>query len=214
MNTPKKIKRYDGSGPVNVDSLGGFVVPVSPKFAMWLGLVASEYVRLEHKMVTVFKVLMGIEDSDNANASFYSIRAPRARIDLMKDVLEKSRYNQKRPIEYDEILAEFGALTGLRNVYVHANWSMKSGTELGHLRDYSDPANAFNGKLVTPEELKALVERIQALGQKITTVVGPDQKALHERLVARLRQEGVLPPLKEDQGPQTGTAPPPPPPAA
>jgi len=161
MNTPKKKKRYVNTfkGP---DKPGGHYTGGlhNPEIAAVLGMLVSEYVHLENAMARVLAALLGVADPNLAGYVMRSIRSPRGRIDMMRDLLEKAPRNQLMPDDYDKAIDEFQSLTSARNNFVHGEWhTHQSGEAFVAIFD-EHGWGMLTARPVAKEELEAVRKRI------------------------------------------------------
>ena len=121
MNTPKTPKRFtykppkdspDGSYNKSLDN---------PEIALVLANVMVRFEHLEDEFAIILSILSGV-DPVTAKIMLRSIKAPKARQELVKSLLEHSRHNIDADPIFDEIISEFSAIATKRNKYVHGRW--------------------------------------------------------------------------------------------
>src|SRR5689334_20639631 len=117
MNIPKKRRRASGA----LRPLGPAVLfmPVPDGIGAFIGAIVTDYTELEHKMIGVFRVILGIESGEAAALAYSAIRAPRARWEIVTRVLEHDHGHINTSTIYDDIIDEFLAITSIRNEFVH-----------------------------------------------------------------------------------------------
>lgn len=136
MNTPKsrKSKRFNIDDwreaylnhPLN-DSGTYSMAIANQEVAIEFALLVSEFTHLEYAMERVMARLLGTVDN-TASHVMRSIVSAKARVDLMKLLLERSRLNAAKPDSFDAIIDEFWNINQARNRYVHARYQTNDGT--------------------------------------------------------------------------------------
>lgn len=124
MNTPAKARRFN-SEAITLPSQPGSTYVLSltkPSFARLLAQIVSEFVHLEIEMADVLAVVLGMSQRQPADYVMRAIIAPRGRISLMQELLEKSYINKELSAKYDKTISEFSSINTARNNYVHGQW--------------------------------------------------------------------------------------------
>jgi hypothetical protein len=124
MNTPPKRKRHQikvTGGFVGAGIAGAAGAITDDGVASALGKLIGTFTHLENRMARPLAILAR---TDEASAGYIlrSIRNPRAKIDLLSALLEKSPFNQDRSEKWDLIIREYGRVSSARNGYVHGEW--------------------------------------------------------------------------------------------
>jgi hypothetical protein len=128
MNTPRQRKRFDleewksaywpnvrkGSGQFDLALVG---VEAGQQFA----LLITEFTHLEFGMERFLAALLRVDEITAAHV-MRSIVSAKARIDMMRAVLERARHTSAMPAQFDEIINEFSSINKARNGLVHARW--------------------------------------------------------------------------------------------
>ena len=90
--------------------------------------ILTQFEHLESRMPLVLAVLLGVPDERIAGYVYRALRSPNLRLEVMRDLLQKSPNNVELGPEYDQILAEYDALRSARNGYVHGLWFTETTT--------------------------------------------------------------------------------------
>jgi hypothetical protein len=171
MNTPPKIKRYDAivKNPGHAPPGEYSESLLNPEVGALVAQVTAEFVHLEGSMAYVLAVLLEMEDPTGAWYVLRSIKSPRARVDVMKDLLEKSPLNVERSAAYDKYLGEFWRINKRRNAYVHGTWYTSCNDNSAWLAEEDEHGVAFmEAHPVRPEDLSQLLTEIKALREAIS----------------------------------------------
>ena len=173
MNTPPQRKRhsFQFKAPEHGRS-GTFAYTINdPEIGLALAKVVAEFNSVESFMSQVLAALMGAEDDEAAGYILRSVIAPRARFDILKNLLEKAPRNRERDATYDELLAEYKAISGKRNAYVHGHWFSCLEDGSTWISEQDEHGFAFlESRPIGVEELIDLHERIGALLSSIVRV--------------------------------------------
>ena len=89
--------------------------------ALEFTLLVTEFTHLEHTMERVLSLIMKSDEMTAAHV-MRSIVSANARIQLMRNLLERARHNSDKTSEYDEIIEEYSKINTNRNEFVHARW--------------------------------------------------------------------------------------------
>ncbi|TAJ84546.1 hypothetical protein [Reyranella sp.] len=168
MNTPKsrKPRRYIAPG-LNADPAdeeGNYEPSIlQPFLAEVMGNILTLWPHIEGHMIIIFSELIGAEDVGNARLMFRSIINQKARISVMKAMLEKSPDHIETSDWYDRIIDEFAALNRIRNIYAHGLWYTHKQTQRLYLDEETDNYESRGPRReVKVAELQALAERMSA----------------------------------------------------
>lgn len=145
MNKPKSLKRFDleqyrEKFRTNFGERDGHYglaienVDVACRFALFV----TEFTHLEHALERLAAFILETSE-ENAAHILRSIASAKARLDLLKNVLEKARHNARKSASYDEFLSEFMRLNALRNKIVHARFMTAESGEVFWLPRAADP---------------------------------------------------------------------------
>ena len=120
-------------------------------------------------MIMVFDRLLGLAPSniETARLLFTTVVNQKIRIDLMRELLERSRHNRGKGPEFDRVLDEFKKLNSLRNEYVHGRWWTHESGETYLQSDNSVLSSHARYRKVNKRELHAFLVRLSALSAKI-----------------------------------------------
>ncbi len=178
MNTPrtKKPKRFDleawkAAYWKNLPTRNGrFGLALAHRdAAIQFALMVTEFTHLEHRMEDLAASIFATERG-TASHIMRSIVSAKARIEVVKAVLERARHNSDKPQEIDEIIDEFWALNRIRNTYVHAQYQTNEDTgEVTWIRPQSDPTLLDDAAYepFDPAQLEQARNRISGLFLKI-----------------------------------------------
>lgn len=165
---PKRPKRHQFPSPPNPPGEFCDFTVWNPVFAVRFAAVVTEFVHLEREMATIAAMLMGDDKPDVAGYIMRSVVSARARVGMLRSLLENAALNRDQPVDLDEIISEFDAINIKRNEYVHGLWS--TGRETGrtylakknpHGQVWADETEAVE------EELEELIGRIRKLKWRI-----------------------------------------------
>ncbi|MEO1167749.1 MAG: hypothetical protein AAFW97_03455 [Pseudomonadota bacterium] len=188
MNTPKKLKRANaGRLEASPDHPAILFFPVSDHVAVYIGHVVTRYTSLERQMIDVFRVILGIESGEAAVLAYMAIQSPKARWDMVKQVLENDHAHAKTPAAYDEIIEEFGAIASFRNSCVHGLWWMDDDDQ-PWISSTKTPIDILSPRKFAKTEFDDILSRIENLRQKITDVSASDRSILDKRWSKRSQQ--------------------------
>ena len=123
MNTPRSrpLRRYS----VEMDDTpdGEYTAGIEQeKMAAAVGYLITVWPHIEEHMVDVFAELIGATDKHDARLIFRTIINQKARLDIMRSMLEGSPRHKEKDGELEEIIAEYSALNTRRNKYAHGLW--------------------------------------------------------------------------------------------
>lgn len=183
MNTPRQHKRFDlerwrsaywskfeqGSGHFGLGLVGA---EPGAHFA----LLVTEFTHLEFAMERFLGQLLRVDAATAAHV-MRSIISAKARLAMMRAVLERARHTASKPKDFDEILDEFASINKARNSMVHARWFSDLDTgKIYIIRPNDDPMLLDHAAMVEFDigELEAVRERISRLGGRVLRVVGED----------------------------------------
>jgi hypothetical protein len=187
MNKPKQPKR--AKPELDRDSVTRPMIlstPIHDGVAAYIGQVVADYVHLEARMIGVFRVILGIRSGEVATITYHAIKSPNARWQIATDVLEKSHNHITTPHIYDEVIAEFKAITACRNKIVHGLWQMGPHDQ-PWLTLIREPLDSLRPVHFPKQQFNDLLARIDALGRVITNHDGPiwqDRAALDKEWLA------------------------------
>jgi hypothetical protein len=216
MNTPKTRKRHAPKFPdLKSGAMAGggayAVALLNPEFAARLGYIASEFEHLEDEMAKVLAILLNDSEDTTAGYLLRALKAPRARFDLMHNLLTLAPQNKELGDEYDAIIQEFWDVGRERNKYVHGRWYTRDTDSAVFFSAVDEHGWTFvRTREATTDELDALVNRIGTLRREIVSVA-------HLDLLKRRKQHATPPQpdssrrLVKVRPKDAATAPPPPP---
>lgn len=152
------------------------------EFLQYFALFLTGYQHLEDHMVDVLASLL----NDNihtaradANVIFRSVINAKDRIRIIRNLLQESTKNVKKPAFYDEVIDEFESLTKTRNEYVHGLWW--SHHETGRVFLVSPQPtyfpSFFERREVKKSDMKHNINRLRKLDWKILLELHKHHKA-------------------------------------
>lgn len=213
MNTPKQRKRYAPTWPdfkvTFGDESGGkaFGLALSnPEYAALLGRICAAFEHLEDAMARVLAVLLNDSEENTAGYLLRSLKAPRARFDLMHNLLTLAPQNKDLGDEYDKLIDEYWELGRARNAYVHGRWFTR---EDGVVFFATVDEHGWTFMRVTKadkKDMEKLVERIAGMHSKIMNVAHAD--LTKRRLRAKPPPQAPEPPAESGNPKGASTAPP------
>lgn len=191
MNTPKTPKRAkDAVADAAKRTRPAFLFsPVSDPVAAYIGLVVTDYAHLENRMISVFRVILGIESGEAATLAYLAITSPAVRWKITRGVLERDHAHTETPTVYDDLIDEFEKITKIRNKYVHGLWQMDSGNH-AWLTRMQEPLDIISPRKVAKSEFNALLDRMEALRGKVALVTEAEIHNLNRRW-RNSRRKGV-----------------------
>lgn len=153
--------------------------------AIELGEFTSYWSHLEAKMIDILRILLGGDDTIPCRQIWYSVINYRARVSMLRSLLETSDINQNRPIDFDTAIDEFQSLSKKRNELLHGLlWTHQDG------RVFLQEASADNFSFMQMRELEAktiatLIERVASLNQTVERLATEARRgALQEKPLA------------------------------
>lgn len=167
----KPLRRWTNARPARTMPTGqGSGSIKDPEIAELLGRICVAWPHFEDEMISVFQDLLGVQhgDHDTARLLFTAVVNQKIRIDLMCELLERSRHNRDKSEKYDFIIEEFKKLNELRNKYVHGRWWTH---ESGNTYLQSDNSVLFTHveyRKVTKKELQSFLDRLNVLWRKVS----------------------------------------------
>lgn len=144
----------------------------SPEFQSVLGDIVSRWVHLEELMIRFMALLLGNTERPPARQIFRSVANNRARIEIMRSLLEESPSNKDKGPEYDAIISEFEAIGKERNKYVHGLWwtDLTSG-QVGRVDAADTSEGGGSLQAVSLKSAKHIPVRMSALRDRINAVM-------------------------------------------
>lgn len=195
MNPPSKPPiRSNRKRPVthNLPS-GGWAPGIGdPERLALVGMIITQLPYVEERMIVFLARLLGIARGESvARPLFRSLEAERARINLMKALLENAHINAEKPPVFDEVIRIFNTVRRKRNDFAHGLWKTHKTGLVALTKATSDPWGGWaNTREIRKRELQDDLKRIDLLLSKIdeaTNWVDPhpiahDRKRFRSRL--------------------------------
>ncbi len=138
----------------------------APKISDLFANIVCRFVNLEERMADIFALLLGTPDTTNARFVFRTLKSPRARIDVLETLLEKSPKNAKADTFFDEVIAEFEEINSQRNKLVHGAWTTHDSGKT-FVAEFLEEYGLLRAREITDKELEALLNRIGMLSSLI-----------------------------------------------
>jgi hypothetical protein len=157
MNTKPTIKRHDLSKSLTNLSPPGISTGTieDAEIAVLLAQVVATFVHLENFMAFPLARLSGC-DERTSGYMLRSVKSPRGRVDLMRELLTKDPRNQDLGEQWDEVLAEFWRINQRRNAYVHGQWWSHGDGSTWLVEQDEHGLSVLAARTVKKEELHAL----------------------------------------------------------
>jgi hypothetical protein len=165
----KEIRRWKNRPPPDTPPGQRSGVISDPEIATLLGRIYVAWPHFEDQMITVFRKLLGLKDSDldTARLLFTSLVNQKIRIDLMRQLLERSWHNRDKGQTFDHVIDEFKKLNDLRNKYVHGRWWTHEDGHTFLQVDNSVLHSHVEYQRVTKRELESFLARLYELWRNI-----------------------------------------------
>ncbi len=147
-----------------------------PEFGHEFALLVSEFTHLEIDMERILARLLRVDNITAAHV-MRSILSVKARIEMMRAVLQRARHTAAFPKEFDEILNEFADINKERNRLVHARWYTDINTGTVYIIRPNDDPMLLDMAAMTEfklSEIKEVRTRLLDLFRKISRVVAQD----------------------------------------
>jgi hypothetical protein len=140
-----------------------------PGIAGLLARICVAWPHFEEEMISVFQDLLGVQagDFDTARLIFTALVNQRIRIDVMRELLERSRHNRDKGEKFDIVIDEYKKLNDLRNRYVHGRWWTHESGDTYLQSDNSVHFPYVEYRKVTKKELQFFLDRLNALRGKL-----------------------------------------------
>lgn len=92
--------------------------------AMALGVLVVRFSHAEEHLIDILRILIGSEDSGVARQIFRSVAGDKARLEIIRGLLERTIRNAKRTRDFDDALKAFEVVKNKRNRFVHGLWTL------------------------------------------------------------------------------------------
>jgi hypothetical protein len=128
-----------------------------------LGRIVSLFSQVEADMAVVMQQLLGNPAHRAGAAIQRTVRAPRAKLDLMLELAKEVDVNFDGALSARQLVEWFERINKTRNDYVHGLWWTRTGT--GGAENYLAPIGEYfpQARLVEPGELKSFFEELNSL---------------------------------------------------
>jgi hypothetical protein len=129
MNTPRtqkrghRLERTLDRPSIEIDEfLATYSSTLDKSYLTALGEVVLAWPHVEYALNSLFAHLMGDVSIECAEEVFGALPNNRARLEILKRLLERTEDNRDKPASLDEFLTEFERLNRIRNGFIHAFW--------------------------------------------------------------------------------------------
>jgi hypothetical protein len=182
MNTPPKRRRFTWNFPEQETPVGPFVSGLdNPEYSVRLASIIVEFNFLESHMPFVLSLLMGMENEQPAGYVYRAIRSANSRLEVMHELLHKSKDNENKEDEYDELLRHFNEVRIARNRYAHGLWFTHEETSQVYFSATDEHGFGFLASVEEPLcALDLLVNEIRMLAKRVLLMRADTMRARPE----------------------------------
>lgn len=190
MNTPKQKKRANPDALSELRAEGPLLHyrPIPDEAAAYLGHIVAAYTDLERRMIDIFRVILRIESGEAATLAYSAIKAPSARWDMVRRVLENDHHHIATSADYDRVINEFDRITKIRNSFVHGSWSHDGKGGLWLSPTHSTVVEFLKPRRVKKSEFSNFLDDVEKLGAHILDVAEKERRLLDQRWLERSSQ--------------------------
>lgn len=128
-----------------------------PEYLNAIGRIDAEWSTIEHVMVALFQLLMGV-DSARAHAAFSELPSHRTRRDVLVRVAEIALNNKPELAQFRQLDRRLATAARARNNIAHATWGLLDGEVV-----ILDPRNNWSPNQIAISELKEIEKSISAV---------------------------------------------------
>lgn len=118
-------------------------------------------------MIIILEDLLGGGPGVPARQIFRSIVSNEARKKVMLGLLERAQINRSKDRFYDDIIAEFYSLNGIRNDYIHGLWATHESGRVFLTVESVDDFHFLAAREVKSTDLEATIEQMHKLNRKL-----------------------------------------------
>jgi hypothetical protein len=146
----------------------------NPEFAALVGQIITDLPHVEERMISFMALLLG-DVSAPAQQVFRSLHSEDSRVKVMRVLLEKSKINQDKGQEFDDLLDLFVEVKKRRNALAHGLWSTHSSGRVFLAEPTTDEFHSFiTQREIKKTELTHTLNRIDALNKLAFQIIYPD----------------------------------------
>lgn len=128
-----------------------------PEYLQAIGRIDAEWSTIEHVMLALFQILMGV-DSARAHAAFSELPSQRTRRDVLMRVAEVSLSGRDELTRFKQIDRKLSQAARARNQIAHATWGLLDGEVV-----VLDPRNNWEPQRISIGELQAMEKAISTV---------------------------------------------------
>jgi hypothetical protein len=127
-------------------------------------MIVVHYSHAEEELIELLYVLIGSHDRGVARQIFRAVAGDKARLDIIRSLLEKTRRNAQRTREFDDALKAFEVIKQKRNHWIHGLWYTHDDSCTTYLSDDMTHELPFSrSKPVKLAELESCIREIFAV---------------------------------------------------
>jgi len=157
------------------------VVHKNEPFAAALGRMVAAFAVLEHTLRELLQMTLGVQQY-HAEAIYGGITSVKAKIEIIKEVLETASVHPPEREELNKLLERANRLNIRRNSYVHCMWGAGNNKEsLSLIETGLRRGNPRQFHQVRPSDIDALTEDIGILADDLMMVIFPPPDERDER---------------------------------
>lgn len=128
-----------------------------PEYLQAIGRIDAEWSTIEHVMLALFQILMGV-DSARAHAAFSELPSQRTRRDVLMRVADVALSGRDELARLKQIDRKLSQAARARNQIAHATWGLLDGDVV-----VLDPRNNWEPQRISIAELQAMEKAISAV---------------------------------------------------
>lgn len=164
---------------------------IRPEYLQAIGRIDAEWSTIEHVMLALFQILMGV-DSARAHAAFSELPSQRTRRDVLMRLAEVALSGRSELARFKQIDRKLSQAARSRNQIAHATWGLLDGEVV-----VLDPRNNWEPRKITIGELQAMEKAIAAVYNdflELIKMLRPAREALkHAQLPQPVGDAVVVP---------------------
>jgi hypothetical protein len=186
----KPIKRYGREQWASrLSQNGNFSASLADReIAYALAMIVVHYSHAEEELIELMYVLIGSQDRGVARQIFRAVTSDKARLDILRSLLEKTQRNAERAREFDDALKAFEVVKQKRNHWIHGLWYTHEDSGATYLSDDMTHDIPFiRSKPVKLADLESCVREIFAVMAIIRGIRIQETLALQ---AARVKETG------------------------
>lgn len=130
---------------------------IRPEYLQAIGRIDAEWSTIEHVMLAVFQMLMGV-DSARAHAAFSELPSHRTRRDVLMRVAEVALSGKPELLQFKQLDRRLARAARARNQIAHATWGLLDGEVV-----VLDPRSNWSAQKISIADLKTIETSIAAV---------------------------------------------------